>query len=143
MRAPLPTLTKALGGGVVYFADETRIIRWRLGLGMAKKVRATGWASTRMNETMLQVLLEIEHQSVGAAGHASRPVALSLAGLAEATDKSEGTVRRSIRSMAEQGIVSVAEAHLPNGGQLENLYCVTPRGEEYLSALRSQGIIEG
>lgn len=69
---------------------------------MAKKVRATGWASTRMNETMLQVPLEIERRSAGAAGHASRPVALSLAGLSAATNKSEGTVRRSIRSMAEK-----------------------------------------
>lgn len=110
---------------------------------MAKKVRATGWASTRMNETMVQVLLEIEHQSVGAAGQGFRPASLSLAGLSAATNKSEGTVRRSIKSMAEQGIVSVASVHLPNGGQLENLYCVTPRGEEYLAALRAQGIIEG
>ena len=112
---------------------------------MAKKVRATGWASTRMNETMVQVLLEIEHHSAsaGAAGQGFRPASLSLAGLSAATNKSEGTVRRSIKSMAEQGIVSVASVHLPNGGQLENLYCVTPRGGEYLAALRAQGIIEG
>ena len=51
------------------------------------------------------------------------------------------TARRALASCEEAGYLTVSANRMENGGQLENTYCVTKRGDGIIEAARRAGLI--
>lgn len=57
---------------------------------------------------------------------------MSYREMASALEVSERQVAFTLRSLTDDGLVSVEERYLPNGGRLANAYRVTPAGVRLL-----------
>lgn len=51
------------------------------------------------------------------------------------------TARRALASCEEAGYLTVRANRMENGGQLENTYCATRRGDGVIEAARRAGLI--
>lgn len=98
---------------------------------MAKQMKGNLPRGVRVNETMYAILLEIARR----APSPQCGVAVTVRNLSEAIEKSGGTVRLSLHMLSVQGLINVYTQHLSNGGQLENIYSITPEGEKVLDIL--------
>ena len=99
---------------------------------MTKAVRGQLPDDVHINETDLAVLDQIDVRI----GDAGGPAQLSLRELSGLTARKAETVRRACRQLERQGLISIEPRYLPNGGQLENAYAVTPKGCEVLVGAR-------
>lgn len=68
-------------------------------------------------------------------------VSASIRSFADELNVSLDTARRALASCEEAGYLTVSANRMENGGQLENTYRVTKRGEDILEAARKAGII--
>lgn len=68
---------------------------------------------------------------------AGRPpvICVSIAVLCAALNRSDSQVRRSLRALQARGWTAVEHRFLPNGGQTESAYSVTPAGRAHLAGL--------
>lgn len=57
---------------------------------------------------------------------------LSYTDLTKRLGLTRGQVRSVLRRLDARGLLEVCPRHLPNGGQLENAYCMTETGREFL-----------
>ncbi len=64
-------------------------------------------------------------------------VALAYRQLAAGVGLTPAQTRRAVRALLDSGQLSVEARFLPNGGQAENVYCVTAAGRERLAARAS------
>lgn len=74
-------------------------------------------------------------------GVSNRGVSASIRSFADELNVSLDTARRALASCEEAGYLTVSANRMENGGQLENTYRVTKRGEDILEAARKAGII--
>lgn len=93
---------------------------------MTKRVRFRSDVGVRLNETELAVMKII--------GLATRPKPISCMGLTRVLGRSEGTVRSTLRSLKDKGLVTVGRRYLQNGGQAENEYSLTDEGRYVLKS---------
>lgn len=66
-------------------------------------------------------------------GAGSRPTPLSLSALSSALGTTECRTRCSLRALKAEGMIAVRARYLPNGGQRENAYRITPKGRHWLA----------
>ena len=95
---------------------------------MTKAVAGRFPAGVHINQTELAILELIGSRS-GGTGSAAE---VSLREMQTLTSRGIATVRRSCHRLQEQGLIQIEARYLPNGGQLENAYSVTPKGCQVL-----------
>ena len=105
---------------------------------MTKRLKTAPDLKVRINELDYAVL---RHLSAGGAERASIP--MSIRAITDRTSRNDGSIRRSLASLRDQGIILIARRYLENGGQLENVYQITELGSRVMHSvekLRNQGV---
>lgn len=100
---------------------------------MTKRVREAEAFGVRINETDLAILRELARRT----GGEHRPVTVTCRELCAVVNRCEVSVRLSIRTIDETGLVRVCHRHLSNGGQIENEYEITELGYQIIDAASS------
>ena len=76
-------------------------------------------------------------------GAEARPTPLSLSALSDALGTTECRTRCSLRALKAEGMIAVRARYLPNGGQRENAYRITPKGLHWLALVEEGPAPEG
>ena len=97
---------------------------------LTKQVHIKAAPRLRLNESMLGVLQMIDE--------AGGQLSASVSSIGERVGIRGASARRVLHRLDERGYVRVEKCFLPNGGQLESSYTITPAGQEVLAAWRSQ-----
>lgn len=92
---------------------------------MTKRVRFDSPQGVRVNETEYALMRYIASRSDG-------PAVLSVSELSKELVRSVVTIRNSLRSLGDKGLLEIRARYLRNGGQLENEYEVTELGHRIL-----------
>lgn len=92
---------------------------------MTKRVRFDSPQGVRVNETEYALMRYIASLSDG-------PAVLSVSELSKELVRSVVTIRNSLRSLGDKGLLEIRARYLRNGGQLENEYEVTELGHRIL-----------
>lgn len=77
------------------------------------------------------------------AGAGARQVPLSVSALSDALGTTEYRTRCSLRALKSEGMLAVRARYLPNGGQRENAYRITPKGRRWLALVEEGSAPEG
>lgn len=104
---------------------------------MSKKVTLKVPVDIVVRDRDVYVLALVKARS----GASSHGVSASIRSFADELDVSLDTARRALASCEEAGYLTVSANRMENGGQLENTYCVTKRGDEIIDAARKAGLI--
>lgn len=75
-------------------------------------------------------------------GADARPVEASKAMLARELGTTESRLRHDLKVLLAEGMLEAHARFLPNGGQLENAYRITPRGQRWLASLEDAALRE-
>ncbi|MFR3735230.1 MAG: hypothetical protein ACLTWM_05230 [Collinsella bouchesdurhonensis] len=104
---------------------------------MSRKVTLTVPVDIVVRDRDVHVLALVKKRSVAS----KHGVSASIRSFADELDVSLDTARRALASCEEAGYLTVSANRMENGGQLENTYCVTKRGDGIIEAARRAGLI--